>query len=294
MNNYPELINENGKVDWTTRPRQLKVGEKVEYELINIGKSALDTTGKTLAMPERFGIKKKDTVRISYPDKAKKEMAKDGDNREVEYIEIGYQPGIRTEVIQFMKASAGVLTIIGGSSKNQEKFEFLESCNENESNPNRNTEVQARFALINNKEKARIARSIRKEKRTAANKAENLKINELYRVAIGIGYLEPDKMEEEALRDVIESYAEANPIEFLTKVENPDLVIQEIAITAKNKGFIDVNMQKRAILGSNGETLHTWSPEKDAKWPGKFVEFVKSKEGEKFYSSLKDQMKISS
>lgn len=291
-NNYPEKIGEDGKVEWTTKPKQLKKGEKVEYELINIKPSPLDKTGKTLGLPEIFGVKKRDTVFIPYPDKYIKELKKDGDNRQGEYIDIAYMPNSREDIVAFKRSKGGVLTVTGGKAKDQNLYEFLETCNKNQSNPNRDTDITPDFRRIDHKKRNQRAREERKEKLKAFEKAEKLKTNELYRVAIGIGYQNPERKDEDDLRNIIESYAEANPIEFLIKVENPDLVIQEVATQAKNKGFIKVDMQKRSIIANNGEALYTWSPEKDVVWTEKFVEFVKSKEGEKFYSGLKQEMKI--
>jgi len=293
MNEYPESYSSDGKKEWSTRPRQLSRGEKVEYRLVGIKPSPLDRTGKTLGIPFITGIPKRDTVFIPFPDAAKKSLIKEGDNREGEFIDIGYAVGNRMDTIHFLKSRAGVLSLTGGNAKNQDLFEFLESCNANGSNPNRDTSKEPKFQKINVKEEAKVLRQARKDKRAAEDKAEKLTRNELLRVAIGLGYNNPESQEEESLRDSIESYAGLNPINFLVLVENPDLVIQEIAVAAESKGFISVNLQKRSIMGNNGETLYTWSPEKDAKWAEKFVDFVKSKEGSKFYSSLKEQMKIS-
>lgn len=291
FNNYPEKYNEDGRLEWTTRPAQLKRGQKVEYELINIKPSPLDKTGKTLGMPEVFGIKKRDTVFVPFPDKAKKELKELGDTRDGEYINIAYAPGNRSKQISFTRIKGGVLSLTGGKADDQELYEFLETCNYNASNPNRDKEVTPLFQRINNVEKNRKIRESRKERLRAFDKAESLKTNELFRVAIGIGIKNPQKMESEVLRNSVESYAEANPLDFLAKIESPDLYIQEIAAKAKDKGIISVDMQKRAIVSSNGSTLYTWKPEKDVNWLEKFVEFVKSNEGQEFYSDLKIQMK---
>lgn len=291
-NQYPEKISPDGKIEWTTRPKQLKKNEKVEYELLNIGPSPLDKTGKTLAIPEIYGVKKKDTVFIPFPDKFKKELKAEGDHREGEYVDIAFMPGNRSEGIFFTRKSGGTLTVTGGKARDQALFEFLETCNANASNPNRDRMAPKIFQRVDHKARNQRAREERKERLRAVEKAEKLKTNELYRVAIGLGYQNPNRMDEESLRNTIESYAEHHPLEFLMKVENPDLVIQEIASNAKDKGFVKVDMQKRSIIANNGETLYTWAPEKDVKWTEKFVEFVKSEDGEKFYSALKQEMKV--
>lgn len=274
-NNYPEHA----------RPRQLKKGETVEFELVNLPKNPLDKEG-SLAIPFVRGIPPEDTIFV--PGK----KGEDG-----VYVNIGYITGFERDgrpvfgAIHFYKTSAGVVRCTGGRSDDQKKFEFLSMCSWNGDSPYRNEREPVIFREINYKRKAQDKREKRKAMKDALNRAENLTLPELRRICIGLGY-NVNNMDADEMRDKAESYAESNPIDFMVKIENNDFGIMEVANTAKSKKLIDVNLQKRQITSVSGEIIHSWAPSKTAKWDEEFVKFVKTDEGSKFFRELKETLKV--
>lgn len=291
-NQYPEVRDESGKIVWTARPRQLKRGEKVEYELINIQKDALDKTGQKLGIPFIYGIGNEDRVYVSIEKQHRKGEYDgiEGVYVDIAFIEKEHRNGEYTMGnIHFRKENAGAIIIKGGSAVEQAKFEFMEMCNWNASNPNRDTSVKAVFQRVDYKERAQARRKERNLQNEAFNKAKSMGLNELNRMAVAMGYM--SEMDEDSIRDKVEDYAFANPERFLNMTENTDTLIQYNAVQAKKEGLISVDMQKRKIFNSNGQTLYTWMPESNVNWTEKFVDFVKSEEGEEFYKSLTTALK---
>lgn len=290
-NKYPE-VRDGDKIIWTGRPRQLKRGEKVEYELINIQKDALDKTGQKLGIPFIYGTGNEDRVYVSIPKQHRKGEydGVEGVYVDIAFIEKEHRDGEYTMGnIHFRKENAGAIVVRGGNAVEQAKFEFMERCNWNASNPDRDKNVKAVFQRVDYKERAQARRKERNLQNEAFNKAKSMHLNELNRMAVAMGHM--TEMEEDTLRDRVEEYAFANPEKFLNMTANTDTLIQYNAVQAKKEGIIDVDMQKRKILNATGNTLYTWTPERDVNWTEKFVDFVKSEEGEEFYQSLVTSLK---
>lgn len=291
-NQYPEIKDDKGKVVWTAKPKMLKKGEKVQYELYGLRNSPLDRTGATIEMPFVYGIQNKDRIFVPIPKKYEEEFGEEGVYVETAFIEKFLNNGEPVfGNIFFKKENAAVLTVTGGRAVEQSLYEFLETNNYNASNPNRDTSKKKVFAKIDRKARAEENRKARRERKEAVDKAENLGMNELMRVATALGYFDQTS-DEDTLRDRVEIYAENNADDFLNMLENTDTLIQYHAVQAMKAGFIKVDMQQRKITSSTGESLHTWSPAKDVNWTEKFVEFVKSEEGVQFYNGIKDDLKV--
>jgi hypothetical protein len=293
-NKYPEVRDENGKIVWTGKPRQLKKGETVVYELINLRSDNLDKTGKKKSTPFIKGIGNKDKVYIPIPQQYQ-DKKYDHEYGDGVYVDIAYAVGfqddgsVRCGDVHFKKANAHAIFVTGGKANDQSLFEFLESCNWNAKNPNRDTSYPAEFAMVNHKAKSAENRKQRDVEFEAYSKAKEMTLNELTKVAVAIGHMK--EMDEEVLRDTIEIYAKNKPERFLNITESTDTLIQYNALQAQKLGLIEVDMQKRKILNAAGGTLHTWTPGKNVNWTEKFVDFVKSEEGQSFYKSIKDEIK---
>lgn len=287
-NKYPEIRDKDGNVVWTAKPRQLKRGEKVSYELTNIKPSALDKTGQTLEIPFIMGVRKKDTIYVPIPREHQKELG-DGVYVDIAFVKSygrGGEPVFGD--IHFLKADAGVITLIGGRAEDQAKFEYMEMCNANASNPNRDKTVPAVFTKIDYKERAEKRRNERKLRKQALNRVDDLTESDLVKIAISLGFYE-DSVEPEKIRDMVEAYAEANSEKFLNKLENRDVDIEYIAYEANKKGLIKVDLGNRQITSATGSLLKSWTDDK-TEWTKKFVEYVKSEEGEQFYHAIKDEI----
>lgn len=273
-NNYPKEF----------KPRTLKRGEVVEYELVNIGKSVLDPTGQTWAIPPLKGSDNEETIMLT---------SKDG---EPGYYNIAliknYNPDgtIVPGDIHFKGANAGVIRLVGGNPMDQKQFEYMELSNRNASNPHRNPSVKPIFRLIDKKAVAVEKRKTRNMRKEAEAKAVSLSLAEVSQIYIGMG--NPDVADEETMRDAIEIMAETTPEKFLMASENKDYTIMEVALTAEKKGLIMVDYNKRQVRSQTGEVLVSWTPDNDGKdWKIGFVSFVRSDSGSAFYKEIVEMLK---
>lgn len=262
------------------KPPILKQGQKVVYELVNIRKDALDPEKKRLAIPVKREIQNRQRVFD----------ADINDYIDIAFIEsfsVGGRPVFGH--IYFEADKSGKIILKGGNPTDQRKYEFMERSNENLSNPNRVSTVQAVFKR---KDYAK-ERLEKKEKRSllvdAIKISESMTDTMMSQIAVALNFKDDDK---DQLKARIEDYAYTFPEKFIALTENKDLSIMEVADTAIKKGFILVNKQHRKITSASGEMLIGWGTgEVDVNPAEKFVSFVKSDEGSKFYEELKQQMK---
>lgn len=265
--------------EYKTKPT-LKKGEKAVYELQGIGRDPLDPKGG-MVIPAVFGIPATDRIYDSEKD---------------DYIDIAYVTGqgqggepIVGE-LQFTGNMMGLMQLQGGKASDQAKYEYMEKCNFNGSNPDRDTSKPVYFTRKDYKAEAKAKREKRDEMIEAVNQARKLDVAHLRQVALGIGFTGITD-DNDQLREKVEDYAEANPKKFLAVIENKDLSIMEVANEAQKKGNIVIDNQSRRITTSTGEVLVTWGPEPNVNPLDKFVEYVKSDNGSKFYAELKENLK---
>ena len=271
------------EITWNKYPKitNLKQGQKVAYELVNVRKDALDPERKRLAIPVIKEIPIRDRVLIND-----------------EYVDIAYITGytqggkpvfgrIRFGNEEDIEAS-GKLIIRGGSARAQAQYEYMEQTNYNESNPNRNPAVQPIFRKVDYKERLKEKRTEREYLKEALNISSDMTASMVAQIAIALNYRDEDPNQ---LRGRIEEFAMINPKKFIALTENKDLNIMEIYEQAKKKGLVKSDIQTRKIMSQSGEMLTTWSPEPNVNDAEKFVLFVKSDEGSKFYDELKIQLK---
>lgn len=262
------------------KPTPIKKGETVVYELAGLKTDPLDPE-KGLAVPAVFGIPGTDRV-----------FDKDKD----EYIDIAHITGHGEggkpiiEPVMFVSSMAGILVLNGGKAKDQAIYEYMEKSNYNGSNPDRDTSKPIYFYRKDYKAEAKQKREKRNEMIEAINKARALDVAHMRQVALGVGFtaLTDDN---DSLREKLEDYAEKNPQKFLAIVENKDLAIMEVANEAQKKGKLVIDEASGKITTANGEVLIAWGDEPDVNPLEKFVSYVKSDEGSKFYAELKEGLK---
>lgn len=189
--------------------------------------------------------------------------------------------------IIFYKASSGAIILNPRKANDIKKYEYMERCNYNESNPNRDPRVTAIFRRVNKAAEAASKRAKRDELMDALVAVKKLTAIELRRLAIGLNIVAEDPNE---ISSLIGDFAEKDPARLLAMLENKDLAIMEKAEAAKKAKIITIDNQARHIKSASGSTLYSWSPEKDADWKKHFVNFVKSEDGQSFYNEMLSQL----
>lgn len=163
--------------------------------------------------------------------------------------------------IVFNAQNLGYLFLDGGNPVHQRIYQFVELCNENSSNPNRNEEVKPIFYRVEPKKEAKLERSIRKVIAKAVNLALELDDIKAREVALAVG-IEAESDEE--LRNELEDYAGENPEEFLEIVERASLANETALKDAVKKNIIknDVNASCFKWV-ETGKVIFTYTKGKD-------------------------------
>ncbi len=264
------------------RIKILKPNEKVVYELVNVRKDALDPERKKLAVPLIKEIPTRDRVLIDegYVDIAFIDTFTTGGKPVFGRIQFGGDADME---------STGKLIIRGGTAKAQAMYEYMEQTNWNASNKERNPNIQPIFRKVNYAEKLKEKRTQREYLADAILKSRDMGAQAIKEIAVALNYKDDDL---DALRDRIEEYAMLEPKKFIALCENKDTSIMAIFDEAVKKGFLRVDAQARKIIvTSTSEVLTQWAPESNVNEAEKFVLFVKSDEGSKFYQELKIQLR---
>ncbi len=268
--------------DLKKRPPALKPGQRVVYELVNIRDNPMAYGRQEPEFPFMLGIPYRDRI-----------IEQDGERTEVKDIAyiVGYKAGNKPIFgrINFTKANAGAVVVNGSNANDQKLYEYLELCNFNQSNPNRNPSIPALFKRRNYAEELKKKSDLRKDLKSALDYIEKMSAVEMRKFALGLNVSGED---DEEIRMKVEDWAEKNPRKFLAMTENQDLVIMEVAEAARKAKLITIDNQGRRILNQSGSTITTWPPEVGADWKQKFVGYVKTQEGQEFYRELKEIVKI--
>ena len=255
----------------------LKRGQKVTYELVNIGIDPLSTDQRP-EIPFMLGVPTRDRI-----------LDNDDNVVDIAYI-TNYTHGDQPQFgeITFTKAMGGTITLSGDRPEEKRMYEYMELCNYNASNPKRDTSVNPIFKRQDYKKDKADERSRRNLLVDALTASKKLTAVETRRLAVALNITAEDA-DEVSIR--IEEFAEKNPAKFLAMLENADLSIMEVADAAQKAGLILVDQQARKILSSNKSTLYTWAPEAGVDWKEKFVQFTKSEEGQAFYKEIQSSLK---
>ena len=228
------------KVKWNVgapKVTPLKKGQRVIYELIDIKDNPLAVNRKEPELPFIKGVPAKDQIIVN-------------NNGEQEVVDIAFIESFRQGgepvfgKIQFRKAQAGAIILSGDKASDLKQYEYMERCNFNESNPNRNKSVIPVFKRRNYQEELKKDRIRRKDLRDALNMVEEMTDVELRKFAVALKVTGED---DDEIRTKIEQWAEKNPEKFLAMTENRDLSIMSILDVAKKKKMITVEMQGRKM-----------------------------------------------
>jgi len=208
--------------------RKLKPDERATYRVMNVRPDP-DNAGKWL-VPAAFQIPSTDIIY----DKKK------GDFVAIAAIERTDLEGNPVYAnIVFSSANIGYLFLNGSNALHQKIYQFIELCNFNESNKDRNTESEAFFYRVDNKKDAMEERALRKLIVKAVNSALELDDVKAKEAAMAVG-IDAETIEE--IRNLLEDYAEQNPEEFLEIIERASLANETLLKDAVKTGFIKNNV----------------------------------------------------
>lgn len=208
--------------------RKLKRDERAVYRVLNVRQDP-DNWGKFL-IPAALQIPSTDTVYDKEID---------------DYVPIAFIE--RTKIdgsaifgdIVFTGSNMGYLFLNGKNSTHQKMYQYIELCNYNASNPNRDTTVEALFERIDSKKDAINEREMRKLIVKAVNFALSLDDKRAVEIAAALG-IDAESIEE--TRNALEDYAGENPEEFLEVAERATVEVEKMLKDAVKKGIIVNNV----------------------------------------------------
>ena len=215
--------------------RALKPDERASYRVANVRPDP-DNYGKFL-IPAAYQIPSTDIIY----DKQKQEfiniaaIERQDEKGEAQFLSI-----------VFTASNMGYLFLNGNNPVHQKIYQFLELCNFNGSNKDRNAPngEEPMFFRIDNKKEAMEERQMRKiiaQAVTAAMDLDDVKVKEVGQ-ALGI---EAETIEE--IRNLVEDFAETDPQEFLHIVERASLASEFILKEAVKKGIIKNNINAQVF-----------------------------------------------
>jgi hypothetical protein len=217
-----------------TMKKTLKQDERATYRILNVRPDS-DNPGK-FVMPSAYQIPSTDIVY----DKVKGE-----------FVTIGAIERQDTEGravflnIVFTSANMGYLFLSGSNPIHQKIYQYLELCNFNESNKDRNPENEAIFYRVDNKKEAMEERQMRKLIVKAVNTALDLDDKKAKEVALALG-IDAESLEE--IRNMLEDYAGDEPEEFLLVVDRTSLESESVLKEAIKQNIIKNNVQESAFM----------------------------------------------
>jgi hypothetical protein len=203
-----------------------------------------------------------------------------------EWIEVGLVSGVDhfgnpipnrvRRVWASPQENAGMLHLTIGSSQDDELFQYLELASFNAANPNRDEEVHCILEKVNYEAEAKENRQALRMKRDALIKAAALSKEEVYNLTLLLGY--DTELTEEEMRFNIEDYAEGEPEDFMSRVNDKNigmksLVAQAIALDV---AYISLEDSKLKWTDSDGDIMKLADVEEDMVYE-QFVDFIEKK-----------------
>jgi hypothetical protein len=241
--------------------RKLKPNERATYRVLNVRPDP-DNYGRFL-MPAALQIPSTDIVY----DKAKEEFVPIA---AIERTDLDGNPVFVN--IVFTASNAGYLFLNGSNAVHQKIYQYIEICNYNESNPDRNPEFETFFYRVDAKKEAIQERGLRKLIVKAVNLALELDDVRAREVALALG-IEAESNEE--LRNQLEDYAGDNPEEFLEVVDRASLINETALKDAVKKNIIknDVNAQAFKWV-ETGKVIFSYTKGKDKNYFKELADYL--------------------
>ena len=213
--------------------KKLKPNERAIYRVNNVRPDP-DNAGKFL-MPSALQIRSTDIVL----DKGTNEFVP------IAAIERTDLEGNPTFInIVFNATNLGYLFLNGNNPLHQKIYQYVELCNWNESNPDRNQEEESLFSRIDAVKEAKVERSLRKTIVKAVNMAIEMEDAKAREVAMALG-IDGETIDE--IRNALEDYAEDSPEEFVEVAERASLEFESLIKEAIKRGIINNNINSQVF-----------------------------------------------
>lgn len=213
--------------------RKLKPNERATYRVLNVRPDP-DNPGRFL-MPAALQIPSTDIIY----DKGKEDFVPIA---AIERTDLDGNP-IYINIV-FSASNAGYLFLDGTNAVHQKIYQYIEICNYNESNPDRNQDFETFFSRIDAQKEAKTERNIRKLIVKAVNLAVEMDDLKAKEVAMALG-IDGDTIDE--IRNALEDYAGDNPEEFLEVAERASLEYESLIKEAIKKGIINNNLNSQTF-----------------------------------------------
>jgi DNA-dependent RNA polymerase auxiliary subunit epsilon len=213
--------------------RTLKPDERATYRVLNVRPDP-DNYGRIL-IPAALQIPSVD----DFYDKVKGEYIK------IAAIERSDEKGEAVFLsIVFSASNMGYLFLNGNNPVHQKIYQFLELCNFNKSNKDRNDIYEEMFCRIDNEKEAKEERQLRKIIAKAVTVAIDLEESKAREVGQALG-IDAESIEE--IRNLVEDFAASEPEEFLQVVERASLTTESLLKDAVKKGIIKNNINAQVF-----------------------------------------------
>jgi hypothetical protein len=232
--------------------RKLQPNDRVSYRVLNVRPDP-DNYDK-LIFPAALQIPSTDEIY----DKFKKEFVK------IAAIERTDNDGNPIFLnIVFTANNFGFLFLNGNNPVHQKIYQYIELCNFNQSNKSANEEVEKYFQRIDTKKDAERERELRREIVAAVNLALELDDAKAKDTAMALG-IDAESIEE--IRNLLEDYAEENPVEFMAIAKRASLEFEGVIKAAIRKGIISQDISSQTFNWvSTGKEIYKYkkSPNKN-------------------------------
>lgn len=230
--------------------RKLKPNERAIYRVNNVRPDP-DNPGRFL-MPAALQIPSTDIIY----DKGKEDFVPIA---AIERTDLDGNP-IYINIV-FTATNLGYLFLNGSNAVHQKIYQYIEICNYNESNPDRNQEFETFFSRIDAVKEAKTERNLRKLIVKAVNLALDLDDTKAREVSLALGI---DAESTEEMRNELEDYAGDYPEEFLEVVERASLANETALKDAVKKNIIknDVNASCFKWV-ETGKVIYSYTKGKD-------------------------------
>ena len=256
---------------------KLKPGQTVTYKLHNITTAPMDPS--RLAIPTYKNVPPIDQI---------------WDEEKQEFVDIACVKSFDAQgnhtfhEILFTRAQAGHLILHGGRAIDQEIHSYLQLCNYNATNPNRDTTKEIIFEEVNEEAKAETLTRSRNKRREALNAAADLNVDEVRNFSAALG--KDDTRPVAVLRNELEELADQDPQAFLDLIGNQQNAMKATINRAIKKGVIIYNEEQSRFEWPNKEAILTVARGTEA--VDELVSFcVSSTKGEKVYQTISSKAK---
>lgn len=258
---------------------KLKPGEQAVYRVYGISPHPMDP-GKW-AIPSAKNVPVIDQI---------------WDEKQQEYVDIAAVKSVSPDGnhvfhdIYFFGNQGGHMVLLGGRAADQEIHTYLQLCNYNGSNPNRDTSKEIVFEVVDESAKSENERKKRNIKREALNAAADLSPEDVRNYIAALGQSDNEKIE--ILRNKLEALADSDPETFMDLINNKQAVIKATLNRALAKGVISFDSEQSRFSWPNGEAILTVARSTAGDAVDELLSYcISGAKGEKVYQTIQSKVK---